>query len=220
MGVPRRGAYCLLWVETGRPAGYSSTWMPIKSLFALTIILYVASGLLVANAARSWRNLARINRVSTRAFRKTARLTAISLAMLAGSLLCTLVGVLSNGSGALSPGRASKTANASVTVHLEEAKLPIEVALIRESDRFNRDCTIGQASACNSAGQIAIALESRGFCQPDASGRWVKTPVCAQINGKPDLTLGLPRAGSMDLSPPSMAGRDWRAARRKTPGAQ
>jgi hypothetical protein len=190
--------------------------MPIKSLYALTIVLYVASGLLVAVAARSWRNLARAKRLaSTRAFRKTARLTAISLAMLAGTSLCAaLVGVLSSGCAASSPCNAGTTSNASVTVHLDEARPAIEAALIAQSDRLTRDCIIGYESACGAAGQIASALESRGYCRPDASGRWQKTGECAQINGKPDLTLGLPRAGSVDVSPQSTVAKGWRFAKR------
>jgi hypothetical protein len=116
--------------------------MPIKSLYVLTTVLYVASGLLLGAAAWSWRNLARRNRItSSLAFRKPARLTAISLAMLAGTLLCdALVGALSSPCAALSPCDAQATPNASVTVHLEEAKPPIDAALIDESNQLTGDC--------------------------------------------------------------------------------
>jgi hypothetical protein len=175
-------------------------------LYALTIGLYAASGLLVGAAAWSWRKLARGNRiVSSRAFRKTARLTANSLAMLAGSLLwAALVGGVPSGGAtpspgpvpAASPGGARTTPSASVTVHLEDPTPAVEATLMKESDQLTRDCNIGLAGACHSAGQIASALESRGYCQPDASKRWVKGRVCDQIDGNPDLLLGLPRAGS------------------------
>jgi hypothetical protein len=187
--------------------------MPIKSLYALTIVLYVASGLLVAAAAWSWYKLGRPNRVvGTRAFSKTARLTAISLAMLAATLLyAALVGVLSSRCAAPNPCQASTTPNASVTVHLEQAKPPpTEAALIDQSNQLTRDCINGDATACASAGRIASALESRGYCQPDASGRWEKTRICAQIIGHPDLTLGLPRAGSVSSGPVSIGARAWR----------
>jgi len=186
--------------------------MPMMSLYVLTVVLYVASGLLLGAAAWSWRNLARRDRViDTRAFRKPARLTAISLAMLAGTLLCdALVGVLSSPCGALSPCDAHTTTNSSVTVHLEEATPPLDAALIDESDQLIRACNNGQGSACGAAGRIASALESRGYCRPDASGRWEKTPECAQIIGKPDLKLGLPIAGRINSTPQSMGGRGWR----------
>ena len=191
--------------------------MLITSLYVLTIVLYLASGLLVAAAAWSWRDLARTKRVvSTRPFRKTARLTAISLAMLAGTLLCdAMVGVPSSRCAAPSPCHAPTTPNSSVTVHLDEAKPAIEAALIAQSEQLTRDCIIGYESACSAAGRIASALESRGYCQADASGRWQKTQECAQINGKPDLTLGLPRAGTVDVSPQATAARGWRLVRRQ-----
>jgi len=187
---------------------------------ALTFMLYVASGLLIAAAAWSWRNLARNNRiVSTRAFRKTARLTAISLATLAATLLCdALAGVLPSGGAGTAPARAATRASSSVTVHLGEATPIVESTLIRQSEQLTRDCVIGQADACDAAGQIASALESRGYCRPDASGHWTKTRECAQIIGKPDMTLGLPRAGSVGPGQPR-SNRTWRQ-RRMRPGAR
>jgi hypothetical protein len=184
-------------------------------LYALTVVVYVASGLLVAVAAWHWRKLARSNRaISARAFRQTARLTAISLAVLGGSLLCdVLVGVLPSDWSALSPDDPRATPNASVTVHLEEATPAIEAALIAESYRLTGDCGNGLASACSPAGRIASALESRGYCRPNASGRWEKSKACAQIIGKPDLKLGLPIAGSVDTGPQPSA-RSWQRRKR------
>lgn len=187
--------------------------MPI--LYALTVVLYIASGLLVAAAAWHWRKFARSNRaVSARTFRKTARLTAIALAMLGGTLLCDLlVGVLPSGWAAISPDDTGATPNASVTVHLDEAKPVIEAALIAESYRLTGDCGSGLASACAPAGRIASVLESRGFCRPNASRHWEKSPACAQIIGKPDLALGLPIAGSVDTGP-QPSPRSWQRRKR------
>jgi hypothetical protein len=189
----------------------------MPSLYALTLLLYLASGLLAAAAAWHWRNLARTHRiVGSRPFRKTARLTAIGLAMFAGTLLLDALGsVPSSGCAAPGPCDASLTAKSSVTVHLDEARPAIEAAMIAQSDQLTRNCIIGYQDACSAAGQIASALESRGYCRPDASGRWQKAPECAQINGKPDLTLGLPRAGSVDVSPESTVARGGRFARRE-----
>jgi hypothetical protein len=210
MGRSRPSNGSFRWKADLRPV--TSTRMPIKSLYVLTTVLYVASGLLLGAAAWSWRNLARRNRLTGNlAFRKPARLTAISLAMLAGTVLCdALVGALSSPCAALSPCDAQTTPNASVTVHLEEAKPSIDAALIDESNQLTGDCNNGRESACGPAGRIASALESRGYCRPDASGRWEKTPVCAQIIGKPDLKLGLPIAGSANATPQSTAARGWR----------
>jgi hypothetical protein len=187
--------------------------MPI--LHTLTVVLYVASGLIVAAAAWHWRKLTRIHRVvSARAFRQTARLTAIGLAMFGGSLLCdVLVGVLPSRCATLGSCDAGTAPNASVTVHLDEATPAIDAALITESDRLTRDCNNRLASACGPSGRIAVELESRGYCRPDASGRWEKSRDCARIIGKPDLALGLPIAGSVDTSP-QPSPRNWQRRKR------
>jgi len=71
------------------------------------------------------------------------------------------------------------------------AKPPIEAAMIDRSSQLTRECNSGRRTACDAAGQVASALESRGYCQPDGDGTWKKEPVCAQINNGPaDLMLG------------------------------
>jgi hypothetical protein len=141
--------------------------------------------------------------------------------MLAGTiLLAALAGLISTRCAVLSPCHAPTSPSASVTIHLDEPRPPIEAALIAESDQLTRACNEGQASACAAAGRIASALESRGYCRPDASGRWQKVRECAQINGKPDLTLGLPRAGSVNTGLQPMADRSWRINQRRKRGGR